>query len=257
MPFKQNLASGAKLAGTFVKTPSSEIVEILALAGVDFICLDAEHSAFGRRELDTCLALARALGLPALVRLSHASPQTILQALDSGAAGVVVPHVRTAAQASEIARWAHFGQEGRGYAGSTRAAGFTTRPMREVLARTGDEILVIAQIEDPSALEEVEEIAATEGVDALFFGAADLAVGMGLENSAAPQVQAAFTRVLAAAGAAGKPLAAYCANADGVAAQFEKGVRLVFAASDQSAVLAYGRALATARDTSLKQATGA
>lgn len=249
MNFKEKVARGARLVGTFVKTPSSEIIEILALAGLDFICLDAEHSAFDRRELDWSLALARALRLPALVRLSHAAPQTILQALDAGAAGIVVPHVRSAAEAAEIARWAHFGNEGRGYAGSTRAGGFTTVPMPQVLARGQAETLVIAQIEDPSALDDVEAIAAVPGIDALFFGAADLAVGMGLESSAAPEVQEAFPRVLDAARKAGKPLAAYCADAGAVSGLFGKGASLAFAGSDQGLVLAGAKALAAARQS--------
>lgn len=247
MNFKEKAASGARLAGTFVKTPSSEVIEILALAEIDFICLDAEHSAFGRRELDWSLALARALQLSALVRLSHAAPQAALQVLDAGAAGIVVPHVRSAAEAAEIARWAHFGREGRGYAGSTRAGGFTTIPMPQVLARAAAETLVIAQIEDPSGLDEVEAIARVDGIDALFFGAADLAVGMGLTSSAAPQVQEALVRVLEAARSAGKPLAAYCADAGAVAGLFDRGVSMAFAGSDQSAVLAGGRAIAAAR----------
>lgn len=250
MTFQEKLRRGTPQAGLFLKTPSSEIIEILALARVDFICIDAEHSAFSRRELDWCLALARALQLPALVRLSHAAPETALQALDAGAAGIVVPHVRSAARAAETARWARFGEGGRGYAGSTRSAGFTTRQMSDVLEAGNRNVVVIAQIEDPSGVDEAEEIAAVQGIDALFFGAADLAVSMGLTGSTAPAVQEAFLKVLAAARASGKPVAAFCSNDDGIPALFDKGVRLAFAGSDQGLVLAGARAIAhhTARN---------
>jgi 2-keto-3-deoxy-L-rhamnonate aldolase RhmA len=247
MDIRSKLQAGKVLAGTFVKTPSAEIIEILALADLDFICLDAEHSAIGRRELDWCFALARALRLPALVRISHAAPETILQALDGGAAGVVVPHVSTLAKARDVARWARFGAEGRGYAGSTRSAGFTTRSMSTVLEE-GQGGFVIAQIEDPSAIDEIDEIAALPGIDGLFFGAADLAVGMGLQSSTGEAVDRALDRVSAAAAKACKPLAAYCGTASGIADLARKGVSLAFVGSDQGMVLAGGRAIsATAR----------
>lgn len=234
------------LAGVFVKTPALPVIELLALAGIDFICLDTEHAGFGRRELDECLAMARALGLPALVRVAEASAAPILQALDGGAEGVVVPHVDSAAAAARVAAWSRFGPGGRGYAGSTRAAGFGALPMRDVLAASRDETLVIAQIEDPAGLAEAEAIAATPGVDALFFGAADLAVGLGLESSTAPEVRAAFDRVAAAARAAGKPFAAYTAGADGLAELAARGVRLAFVGSDQGLLLAGARRLVAA-----------
>lgn len=229
------------LAGVFVKTPSLPVIEILALAGLDFICFDAEHAGFGRRDLDDGLGMARALGLPALVRVMEAGAAPILQALDGGADGVVVPHVDSAALATRIAAWSRFGPGGRGYAGSTRSAGFGTRPMTQVRA---DDPLVIAQIEDPPALMEIDAIAATPGIDALFFGAADLAVGLGAPDQAAPAVRAAFDQVAAAARRAGKPLAGFAAAPEGLEALAARGVRLAFAGSDQGLLLAGARRLA-------------
>lgn len=246
MKFRDRLSSGRTLVGTFVKTPSADIIEILALSGLDFICLDGEHTAFGRRELDWCLALARALGLPAFVRLSHASADAILQALDGGAAGIVVPHVDSLATARDVARRSRFGAGGRGYAGTTRYGGFATRGMPEILREEEDHVFVVAQIEDPSALDEIEAISAVEGIDALFFGAADMAVGLGLGNAAAPEVEAAFARVAAAAAVAGKPLAAHCGAAGGIVGLSHKGVGLAFVGSDQGLVLAGARAIAAA-----------
>ncbi|MFT4150385.1 MAG: aldolase/citrate lyase family protein [Paracoccaceae bacterium] len=244
--FRSRLTAGEALAGTFVKTPSSEVIEIMALAGVDFICLDAEHSAFGRRELDWCLALARALHLPAIVRVAHTAPETLLQALDCGAAGVLVPHVRSAAQADGVARLARFGAGGRGYAGSTRQGGFTARPMADLLREAPDEVVIIAQIEDPEALDEVATIAATPGIDGVFFGAADLGVGLGLGRSTGPELDRAFAATAAAAAAAGVALGAYGARPEALAGLREKGVRIALIGSDQGMVLAGARALATA-----------
>lgn len=240
------MPDGAALAGVFVKTPALPVIELLALAGLDFVCLDAEHAGFGRRELDECLGLARAVGLPALVRVAEAGAAPILQALDGGAEGVVVPHVDGAAAAARVAAWSRFGPGGRGYAGSTRAAGFGTLPMREVLAAGREDPLVVVQIEDPAGLAEAEAIAATPGVDALFFGAADLAVGLGFDSPGGPEIRAAFDRVAAAARGADKSLAAFTAGAEGLGELAARGVRLAFVGSDQGLLLAGARRLAAA-----------
>ncbi|MBV2358207.1 aldolase [Thalassococcus sp. CAU 1522] len=201
--FRQTMLSGAPLAGTFLKTPAHQLVEVLEQAGLDFLCLDAEHAPFGRAGLDVCIAMGRALDLPMLVRVADGSPREILQALDYGAAGVVVPHVDSVEKAAEVARAARFGLGGRGYAGSTRWAGYATRPMPELLQRSRDEIVVIAQIEEPAGVEAVEAIAATDGIDGLFLGPADLSVGYGYDHQNSDELKAALTRVGRAARDAG------------------------------------------------------
>ena len=192
---KQQMHAKQLLAGTFLKTPAYELVEVFAESGLDFICLDAEHAPFDRARLDACLALCRALKLPALVRVASGARHEILQALDSGATGVVVPHVDTLAKAQEIARWGRFGHGGRGYAGSTRWAGFTTRKMPDLLAQSTDETVVIAQIEEPEGVEVCEQMAAIDGIDGLFVGPADLAVCLGVGDLNHPEVLAAMQRV--------------------------------------------------------------
>lgn len=243
LQFKQRLKQGKLQVGTFVKTPAGEIIELLALAGLDFVCLDAEHAPFGRRELDLGISLCLALGMPALVRLEAARPETILQALDSGASGVLVPHVKDVAMARDIARWARFGEGGRGYAGSTRAAGFATRSIDAVLQDDATEPMVVAQIEDPSALGHVEAIAAVEGLDALFFGAADLTVGFGASDTSDARVKSARQRVAAAAKTFGKPLLTFAAKASQLPDYVSSGSTAVLVSSDQSFLLAGARAV--------------
>ena len=87
---KDRISSGQMIAGTFVKTPAIEMVEVLSMSGLDVLCLDAEHAPFDRARLDACLAVARGLGMPCLVRVPDGQPSTLLQVLDSGANGVVV-----------------------------------------------------------------------------------------------------------------------------------------------------------------------
>ena len=200
---RQRIRAGERLTGTFVKMAEVTVIEVLATSGLDFLVLDAEHAGWDRGRLDACLAVGRALDVPCLVRVPEASPAALLTALDAGAVGVVVPHVASREIAERVARAAHFGRGGRGFAGSTRWAGFATRPMAEVLAQDA-ETVVVAQIEEPEGVEDCEAIAAVEGIDALFAGPADLTVGYGETAMGSQVLKEALSRIGAAARAAGK-----------------------------------------------------
>ena len=82
--FRHRLRARDLLVGTWVKTPAPVVCEVLAGTGLDVLTLDAEHAPFGRAELDACLAICRASGVPALVRVPSADPAQILNALDGG-----------------------------------------------------------------------------------------------------------------------------------------------------------------------------
>ena len=237
---------GDILAGTFLKTPAHELVEVLALSGLDFIALDAEHAPFDRARIDACLAIARALEFPVLVRVPDGTQAEILKALDSGATGVIVPHVATAEKAHNIAKWSRFGHGGRGYAGSTRWAGFATRKMAEVLAQSAEETVVLAQIEEPEGVEAIDDIAAVDGIDGLFAGPADLAVCLGLSDTSAPEVMDAMARVADAATRHGRTAMTFVADADQVPALKKLGMRMFFIGSDHAFMLSEARRVAAA-----------
>ena len=235
--FKQRMASGEILAGTFLKTPAHEMIEVLAKSKLDFVCLDAEHAPFDRARMDICLAMARALDFPVLVRLPVGTPVEMLKALDSGAVGVVVPHVDSVEKAQDIARAARFGEGGRGYAGSTRWAGFATRSMADVLQQSVDETIVIAQIEEPAGVKAAAGIAAVDGIDGLFVGPADLAVCYGKTDMSDPKVLDAMRETGAAARAAGKAFMTFAANSDAAPDLMDMGVSMFFVASEHAFLL--------------------
>ena len=197
--FKNRMLSGEFLAGTFLKTPHYTIVEVLAQSKLDFLCLDAEHAPFDRSSLDQCMAVANALDFPILIRVAENTQREILQALDYGAVGIVTPHIDSAAKAADLARWARFGLNGRGFAGSTRWAGYATQKMSELLKKSKDETIVIAQIEEPQGVEDSNAIAATAGIDGLFVGPADLSVGYGKIDQNSQELKKAFFKVSKAA----------------------------------------------------------
>ena len=231
--FKARMANRDLMAGTFIKTPAYELIEVLATSDLDFVCIDMEHSPFDRGRADACLAIARALDFPVLVRVTHFSSETILQVLDMGAVGVVVPHIVNATQAADLVRLSHFGNGGRGFAGATRWAGYGQQTMAEVLAQSGRETVVIAQIEEPEALSNVESIAATDGIDGLFLGPSDMSVSMGYSNTNSHELLGALKRTGEAAKTAGKAYMTFVPNPAKAAEWAQYGPHMFFIGSEQ------------------------
>lgn len=230
--FRALMLSGAPLAGTFLKTPSYQLVEVLAQSGLDFVCLDAEHAPFDRAAMDACIGMACALDFPMLVRVGDGSPREILQALDYGAVGIVVPHVDSAEKAAAVARSARFGRGGRGYAGSSRWAGYATRPMPELLDKSRTETIVIAQIEEPEGVDAAQAIAATGGIDGLFLGPADLSVGYGKTDQTSDELMAALEAVGQAARAHNCAYMTFVPDAQKAAEWQRYGFSMFFIASE-------------------------
>lgn len=244
--FRQRLANGDLLVGTWVKTPSPIVCEVLGHSDLDALCLDAEHAPFGRLELDACISATRAGGLAPLVRVPSADAPNILNALDCGATGVVIPHVKTAEEAEAICLMSLHGTGGRGYAGSTRAAGFGGKAIADQLGESADQTTIIAQIEDLEALDVIEDIAAVKRLDCLFIGRIDLTVALGKTDASDPVVVAAVDRVCAAGRNAGKAVGMFVADVEEAKYWMGKGASLFLLASDQAFLMAGARNLVSA-----------
>ncbi len=242
--FKQRLRQREPLVGTWVKTPSPILCEVLGKTPLDAVCLDAEHAPFDRLSLDQCLYALRNEEMPALVRVPSASHEHILNALDCGACGVVIPHVTSAQMAEEVAAAAHYGSGGRGYAGSTRAAGYTTKPMNRHLQDSAAETVVIAQIEDVDALDVLDEIAAVEVIDCLFVGRIDLTVALGAASPKDDRVIQAVEKICAAGAAAGRSVGMFVGDPAEIPRWRDLGASLFLLSSDHGFVLQGAQQLA-------------
>jgi 2-keto-3-deoxy-L-rhamnonate aldolase RhmA len=119
--------------GTFVKTDSTQVVEVLGHTDLDFLVLDAEHAPFDRAQQDRMLLAAHAVGKPMLVRIPDHRDATILSVLDLGAAGIVVPHVDSAEDARNVVAAARFVGGRRGLSLSARFGGYGTRSRAEAM----------------------------------------------------------------------------------------------------------------------------
>ncbi len=211
------------------------MIEVFAQSELDFLCLDAEHAPFDRSSLDACLAVAKALDFPILIRVGDNSHREILQALDYGAVGVVAPHIDTAKKAKDLASAARFGLNGRGYAGSSRWADYATQKMSDLLEKSKEETVVIAQIEEPRGVQEAKAIAAVDGIDGVFIGPADLSVGYGKTDQNSQELQDALQHVSTVAHNNNKASMSFVPNAQ-KAQDWHKayGLTMFFIASDHS-----------------------
>ena len=165
------------MVGAFVNLGSSTTAEIMGIAGFDWLVLDLEHGAGDEPVLLTQLQALAASNTGTIVRVEAIDPARILHALDLGADGVMVPRVRTVADAQACVDACRYSAD-RGVARYNRSWhwGLASR----TLAAADAEVVCVVQIETVEALEAVDEIAAIDGVDVLFVGPSDLSHALGL-----------------------------------------------------------------------------
>lgn len=220
------------LYGTFIKTPTSHAVEIIGGLGFDFVVIDQEHAPFDRGSTEVALLAASASAVAGIVRVAAATPDRLLAALDDGAAGVMAPHICSAAAAAELVaacRYAHR----RGYSNSPRAGDYGAKGMWDHVDSADDAVTVIAMIEDPKAVEEIDAILAVDGLDGIFIGRGDLCVALNDRQPGAPQVRAATEKVIAAARRARKAVCVMPAGPAEAAELSPLGVSAFVVSSDQ------------------------
>lgn len=231
--FRARFVAGERLVGSFIKTPSVHATEIFGLLGYDFVVVDEEHAAINRETTDLILLAARSYGLAGLVRVASADPTKILSALDCGATGVLVPHVATPARARDVAAAGRYRGGRRGYSGSARAGAYTGTPMWDLVAAQDNTACIIAMIEDPDALDDIDAIVETDGLHGFFIGRGDLTVALGASSSKAPAVTDAVAKVVAAAQRVRKPVCVMVGAAAEVPDFARLGATSFIVASDQ------------------------
>jgi 2-dehydro-3-deoxyglucarate aldolase/4-hydroxy-2-oxoheptanedioate aldolase len=202
---RRRILSGETLFGAWDSLGAPGSAELMARAGLDWIVVDLEHGNTTEAELLAHLTAIEVGGAAALVRPQSGERLRIGRALDLGAAGVVVPRLDTIEQVREAVTFFHYPPSGqRGVALFTRGARLATVNHAGVAA-LNDDIVGIVQIESPSAVEAADDIAATDGVDVLFVGPADLSHSLGVPGRfPEASYQDALKQVVAACRANGK-----------------------------------------------------
>jgi 2-keto-3-deoxy-L-rhamnonate aldolase RhmA len=224
---------------------SPNIAMIAAACGFDAIYIDLEHNPTSLETAAGVCVAALGMGVTPIARVTSHDPHDATRILDCGAQGVMVPHVQNAAEARAIVAACRFPPYGhRSAAGSTPALGYAALSQGEVNRRLNDNTLLMAMIETPEAVENVEAIAAVEGIDTLHIGSTDLSTEMGIPGEYQhPRMRAAFEAVARAAKANGKSMGVGGVRED---LEFQSwllqlGVRYLTGGSDVGYILSAGR----------------
>lgn len=238
---KAKLKAGECVYGTSVEyCLDPEISLLLKKAGLDLFFIDTEHQTAGYKEIRAICRTARDFEIPALVRVTQNQPELITRALDCGAMGIVVPRVHSAAEAAAAVRAMLYTPEGnRGFGMHSIMTNFEWDDPVVMMADTNRETLAVCQVESRAAVESIEEIAATPGLDSLFIGPYDLSISMGIaEKFRSTEFWCAVDRVVAACKANGIAAALQTGDMWIFKEARRRGVRLLYYSGDFAVLFA-------------------
>jgi 4-hydroxy-2-oxoheptanedioate aldolase len=230
------LRAGETVYSGWCGLASPIVAELVGREGFPAVTLDGQHGLWDTASVVTAVAQIRLGGAAPIVRVPVGEFASVSRALDFGAEGIIAPMINTVADARAYASYAKFPPIGERSWGPHRATTLGDMPDQKVYLREANSLTVtFAMIETSTALANVEEIAATPGIDALFLGPADLSIA--LSNGAdvdpmAAVVDVALDRITAAATKAGKIMGAYCHSAERALALAKRGVRFIAVSSD-------------------------
>jgi 4-hydroxy-2-oxoheptanedioate aldolase len=203
--FKTALRAGRPQIGLWLGLADAYVSELVASTGFDWLAVDAEHAP---NDLRTVLAQLQAMApypVQVIVRTVSSDPTLLKQYLDIGVQTLLIPMVESAEQAARIVAATRYPPAGIRGVGSALARASRWSQVDDYVHRCADEICVLVQVESAAGLESLSAIAATDGVDGVFFGPADLAASFGLLGKTSDtRVQDAITRGIKTVKAAGK-----------------------------------------------------
>ena len=200
------LRAGAVASCFKLNLADARAMEIAALAGFDCLWSDMEHVPNDLAVIENGIWAAKAHDTDVMVRVSRGSYSSYIRPLELDAAGIMVPHVMSLADAQAVVRMTRFHPLGRRPVDGGNADGaYCDIEFTDYLKQANEQRFVIVQIEDPEPLDELEAIASTPGIDMLFFGPGDFSHGIGAPGQwNHPQLLDARRRVAEAALAHGK-----------------------------------------------------
>lgn len=237
---KRALEEGKVQVGTWVsvlRTP--QVARILATAGLDFIYIDMEHSNFSIETVGDLCCYAQAAGLVPIVRPPAKDAHLLSRPLDSGAMGLLIPHVDTREEAEAAVRAAKYPPRGtRGFNLQSPHSDFAMAKAEEYVKAADEETLLIVQIESDQGIRNLDEILSVEGVDGAVVGRGDMSADLGVTGQTNhPEVTMRVEQMIAVCQRHGKFAGLLVPNVPAAKEWIAKGIRLVPCASDVNYLL--------------------
>lgn len=242
-PLRAKLARGEAVFGPMVmEFVSPGLPQILAAAGADFVMYDQEAGCLDLTTVRQQIALTRGLPIVPLVNVAWQDYASLVQPLDSGAMGIMVPLVQTRAEAEAIARATHYPPAGsRGAAFGIAHDDYAGTDLPAAIRKADERNLIVAKIETVTGVENIDAILSVSGIDIAFLGHMDLSVSLGAPGAYdTPAFEAAVDRVIAACKATGKHGACLVTSPEAARKWMAKGFSLIIYSTD---VILLGSAL--------------
>lgn len=214
--------------------------ELVGMMGFDVIWTCNEHVGLDPSKMDSFIRACRASGLDSMIRIKPGSYQDVLQPLEMGASGLMIPRVQHAEEARQIVYDTKFYPLGRrGADGAHAEADFGLMEPKEYLEKANQNNWILLQLEDPESIDQVEEIAEVDGVDIIFVGPGDLSVNMGIPYEIDhPEIIKACERVQKACEKNGKTAGTVGGNDERFKRYRDMGYRFLTWTSDYTIVKA-------------------
>jgi 4-hydroxy-2-oxoheptanedioate aldolase len=230
--FRRRCLDGAPLIGTFSAIPHPVAIEVVAMAGLDFLCIDWEHSQISRERIEDLIRAADVHRVPAIVRVPGHAPESIAAVLDAGAAGVLVPRISDAAQARAAVMATRYPPLGERGVGPGRAAAYGYH-IPDYLSKANEDLVLAIQVETAEGLANIAEIVAVDGIDVIFIGPGDLSVSIdALGPEGRHRLEDAIHTIAEAALAAGRTVGIFRPSTSDIAAWSATGISFFLLASD-------------------------
>jgi 4-hydroxy-2-oxoheptanedioate aldolase len=244
-PFKQALKEGKAQIGLWVGLADPYVAELLASTGYDWLLFDAEHAPNDVRQvLGQLQAVSAYPASHAVVRPVQGDVALIKQYLDIGAQTLLIPMVETAEQAARMVAATRYPPNGIRGVGSALARASRWNQVDGYLHKADEQMCVLVQIESAKALEQLDAIAAVDGIDGVFFGPADLSASMGyLGRPGEPVVQQAIADGIARVRRAGKAAGILSADPQLARSYLDMGAQFVAVGVDTTMLVRAAREL--------------
>lgn len=231
---KAKLKRNEPVLVTTLHLTDPSIYELTSLMGFDGIWMDLEHHGYTVETAGNLMRAARVGTSDILARPAKGEFMRMGRLLEAGAQGILYPRCNDAAEAREVVKWSKFAPLGsRGFDGGNPDMPYCTMPIDAYIRQANEETFLAVQIEDPVALEQVDEIAAVDGVDVLFLGPADFSILSGVPGKFdAPEIDAAIDAIAGAARRAGKHWGMPCFTVEHGEMLLERGARFLARGAD-------------------------
>jgi 4-hydroxy-2-oxoheptanedioate aldolase len=236
---KAKLKQGLPVYGVISTSDDPQFAELVGLAGFDYYMLDAEHGLIDPAQAVNVIRACERTNITPLIRIGPRDPKLVLQYLDAGMMGIMMPGLESVAEVQMLVDAVKYSPTGKRGLGLTRASGYIVygSEASEYIDFTNEQTMVIIQFEDDKLLEKFPGMCATQGLDACIIGPRDLSLAMGFPDSPNhPEVQTVIDKAIAIMRDAGITAGITAGTRADAAKQVARGANMILAAS-QSLVL--------------------